>query len=124
HDPRHDWGPPDARAVQLAGQSGTTPGIRAVPSLAYGQDTPAFTEHFREDEGNDSDDQGPAGGRTWDGRVSSAHEQAALPLLSPFEMANASRVAVIARLRASTTASAFRAAFGARVFDDSLAAWS
>src|SRR5207244_2099779 len=41
HDPRHDWGPPDARAVQLAGQSGTTPGIRAVPSLAYGQDTPA-----------------------------------------------------------------------------------
>jgi cytochrome c peroxidase len=95
-----------------------------VPSLAYAQDTPPFSEHFREDDGNDSEDQGPTGGRTWDGRVSSAREQAALPLLSSFEMANASRTSVVARLRASPTAPAFRAAFGARVLDDSVAAWS
>ena len=123
HDPRHDWGPPNAQAVQLAGPSGSVPGVRAVPSLKYAQNTPPFTEHYREDDGNDADDLGPAGGRTWDGRVSSAREQAALPLLSPFEMANGSRAEVLARLRVSTTASAFRAAFGSHAFDDSVAAW-
>ncbi|MEO7085870.1 MAG: cytochrome c peroxidase [Gemmatimonadaceae bacterium] len=123
HDPRHDWGPPNARPVQLAGAAGNAPGDRAVPSLKYAQDTPPFTEHFREDDGNDSDDLGPTGGRTWDGRVSSAHEQAALPLLSTFEMANASRGAVLARLRQSPTASKFRGALGLHIFDDSVAAW-
>jgi cytochrome c peroxidase len=123
HDPLHDWGPPNAQAVQLAGESGTAPGVRAVPSLKYAQDTPPFTEHFREDDGNDSDDLGPTGGRTWDGRVWSAREQAALPLLSTFEMANSSRAAVIARLRTSPSAPAFRAAFGAGIFDDTVAAW-
>jgi cytochrome c peroxidase len=123
HDPRHDWGPPNARAVQLAGEAGLSSGVRAVPSLMYAQDTPPFTEHSRDDEGNDSDDLGPAGGRTWDGRVSSAREQAALPLLSPFEMANGSRDAVLARLSASATAPAFRAAFGSKILDDSTAAW-
>jgi cytochrome c peroxidase len=123
HDPRHDWGPPNARPVQLAGRAGATPGVRAVPSLAYAQDTPPFTEHFREPDGNDSDDQGPTGGRTWDGRASTAHEQAELPLLSPFEMANSDRGAVLARLRASPAAPAFRAAFGAGIFADSIAAW-
>lgn len=123
HDPRHDWGPANAQAVQLAGPSGTAPGVRAVPSLKYAQDTPPFTEHYREDDGNDADDQGPAGGRTWDGRVSSAREQAVLPLLSPFEMANGTRVAVLDRLRVSASASAFRAAFGQDIFTDSIAAW-
>jgi cytochrome c peroxidase len=123
HDPSHDWGPSNARAVQLAGPAGTTPGIRAVPSLKYAQDTPPFTEHYREDDGNDADDLGPAGGRTWDGRASSAHEQAALPLLSPFEMANATPGAVLERLRASPNASAVRAAFGEDIFDDPAAAW-
>ncbi|MEO8622266.1 MAG: cytochrome c peroxidase [bacterium] len=123
HDPRHAWGPPNARPVQLAGPSGIAAGLRAVPSLTYAQDTPPFSEHFRDADGNDSADQGPTGGRTWDGRASSAHEQAELPLLSPFEMANGNRGAVLARLRASSAAPAFRAAFGAGVFDDSIAAW-
>ncbi|MEP6766443.1 MAG: cytochrome-c peroxidase, partial [Gemmatimonadaceae bacterium] len=48
----------------------------------------------------------------------------ALPLLSPFEMANASRAAVLASLRTSRSANAFRAAFGAHIFDDSVAAWN
>jgi len=123
HDPAHDWGPPNARAVQLGGPASTTPGVRAVPSLMYQQDTPPFSEHFRESDGDDSGDQGPTGGRAWDGRVSSTREQAAIPLLSSFEMANRSRGAVVARLRASSSAPAFRAAFGPGVFDDSLAAW-
>jgi cytochrome c peroxidase len=123
HDPRHDWGPPNARAVQVAGLSGSAAGVRAVPSLKYAQDTPPFTEHYREDDGNDADDLGPTGGRTWDGRASSAREQAALPLLSPFEMANDTHAAVLARLRASPNAPAFRAAFGRDIFGDSTAAW-
>lgn len=95
-----------------------------MPSLMYAQDVPFFTEHYRENDGNDADDQGPAGGRMWDGRVSSAREQAALPLLSPFEMANGTRAAVLARLRASRTAPAFLAAFGPHVYEDSTAAWN
>ena len=44
---------------------------------------PPFTEHFFDDEEDDSVDQGPAGGTLWDGRAQSAHEQARVPLLSP-----------------------------------------
>jgi cytochrome c peroxidase len=52
------------------------------------------------------------GGRGWDGRANSAHDQAEAPLLSPFEMANADRAAVVARLRASPSARQFREVFG------------
>ncbi|MEP6833534.1 MAG: cytochrome c peroxidase [Gemmatimonas sp.] len=124
HDPAHGWSAPNARSVQLGGLDGGRPGMRAVPTLGYAQDTPPFTEHFREDEGNDSEDQGPAGGRMWDGRAQSAQDQAALPLLSTFEMANVNRASALARLRASPSAKQFRAAFGDRVFDDSTAAWN
>uniref|UniRef100_UPI00351C50C9 cytochrome c peroxidase n=1 Tax=Xylophilus sp. ASV27 TaxID=2795129 RepID=UPI00351C50C9 len=37
----------------------------------------------------------------WDGRASTLHEQAAIPLLAAHEMANASPAAVVARLRAA-----------------------
>jgi cytochrome c peroxidase len=118
HDPRHAFGPPNALAVQRGGATGASPGLRAVPSLMYAQNTPPFTEHFVDDEGNDSIDQGPAGGRTWDGRAQSAHEQAELPLLSPFEMANADAAAVVSNAEHSPHAAEFRAAFGANVFAD------
>ncbi len=92
-------------------------GVRAVPSLKYTQNTPPFTEHFVDDEGDDSVDQGPAGGRTWDGRSQSLHDQARLPLFSPFEMANKDQDAVLAQVQAGHGAQ-FRAAFGAKVFDN------
>ena len=92
--------------------------MRAVPSLMYSQNIPPFTEHYVDDEGDDSIDQGPAGGRTWDGRAQSAHDQARLPLLSPFEMANPSREAVIAKVEQASYAAQFRDTFGARVFED------
>ena len=123
HNPQFGWGPANALPVQPGGPDNIAPGVRAVLSLGYAQDTHPFDEHFREDEGENRDDQGPAGGRMWDGRARSAYEQAALPLLSSFEMANPNRAAVLARLRASSVARAFREAFGARVLDDSLAAW-
>ncbi len=118
HDPAHAYGPPNARAVQLAGPDGKTPGMRAVPSLRYLQTVPPFTEHFFEADGNDAEDQGPAGGHTWDGRARSLHEQAALPLLSPLEMANKDERAVVERVRRSPNAALLREAFGEHVLDD------
>lgn len=90
HDPAHAFGPPDGLAVRLGGADGKTPGVRAVPSLMYLQDVPAFTEHYftPEDEGDESIDNGPTGGLTWDGRVDGQREQARVPLFSPFEMGN------------------------------------
>lgn len=124
HDPAHAYGPANDSAVQLGGATLSLPGVRAVPTLMYHQNVPPFTEHFSDTDGDDSIDQGPAGGRTWDGRVSSAHEQAALPLLSPFEMGNASAEAVVARLKHSPNAGQFRAAFGDGVFENAALAWN
>jgi cytochrome c peroxidase len=123
HDPAHAWGPPNGLAVQR-GADGKAFGVRAVPSLKYQQDTPPFDEHQRDADGDDSIDQGPAGGRGWDGRAASAHEQAALPLLSPFEMANADRDAVVRRLAASASAARFRETFGPHVLDHPDHAWN
>ncbi len=108
HDPAHAYGPPNARAVQMAGPDGRTPGTRAAPSLRYLQAVPPFTEHFFDADGDDSIDQGPAGGYTWDGRARSIHEQAALPLLSPLEMANRDPAQVVANARRSKSAEAMR----------------
>jgi cytochrome c peroxidase len=69
-----------------------------VPSLRYLQAVPQFTEHGFEEEtnGDDSVDNGPTGGLTWDGRVDRGREQARIPLLSRFEMANRSEMDVVA----------------------------
>ena len=117
HDPKHDFGPANTQAVQPGGADGRSFGVRAVPSLKYTQNTPPFTEHFVDDDGDDSVDQGPAGGRTWDGRSQSFHDQARLPLFSSFEMANKDSDAVLAKVRAGHDAQ-FRAVFGDKVFDD------
>ena len=64
------FGPPNALAVQLGGTGMRWPGLRAVPRSEYLQVVPQFTEHYfeSEDEGDDSIDNGPTGGLTWDGR--------------------------------------------------------
>lgn len=124
HDPAHAYGPPNGLAVQLGGADLAQPGLRAVPTLMYRQDTPPFSEHFSDNDGDDSADQGPTGGRGWDGRASSAHEQAALPLLSPFEMAQPDSAAVVAALGRSTNAAFFREAFGDHVLDHPALAWN
>lgn len=118
HEPARAFGPANDAAVQRAGPDGRSAGLRAVPSLTYTQAIPPFTEHFFDDDGNDSVDQGPAGGRTWDGRAATVHEQARIPLLSPFEMANRNIREVVDRIRADKVAPALRAAFGGHFFDD------
>ena len=119
HDPNHAFGPASAAPVEMGGPNLDRPGLRTVPSLRYLQAAPAFSEHFydSEDEGDESVDNGPTGGLTWDGRADRGRDQAKIPLLSPFEMANKNEGAVIASLRKAPYANAFRAAFGEDVFE-------
>ncbi len=118
HDATRAFGPPNDAPVQPGGVDGRRPGVRAVPSLMYAQNIPPFTEHYFDDEEDDGIDQGPAGGRTWDGRAQSAHDQARLPLFSDFEMANAGADAIVARVARAGYAGRLRETFGATVFDD------
>jgi cytochrome c peroxidase len=120
HDPRYAFGPPNARDVQLGGKTLRQPGLRAVPSLRYLQVVPQFTEHYYEsdDEGDASVDNGPTGGLTWDGRVDHGRDQARLPLLSPFEMANRGPADVVAKVRKAGYANPLRSIFGNAIFDD------
>jgi cytochrome c peroxidase len=119
HDPHHAFGPASAAPVELGGPHLDQPGLRAVPSLRYLQAAPAFTEHFydSEDEGDESVDNGPTGGLTWDGRADRGSDQAKIPLRSPFEMANKDAAAVTSALRKSAYADDFKAAFGDNVLD-------
>lgn len=123
HSPDHAYGPSNALAVQLGGRDGRAPGVRAVPSLRYLQTMPPFSEHHFDNDGDDSADAGPTGGHTWDGRASSAHDQARLPLLSPLEMANRSPDEVVDKLMKARYARQFRATFGTGIFDNKAAAF-
>lgn len=120
HDPNRAYGPPNALAVQFGGADLRQPGVRAVPSLKYLQAVPQFTEHYyeSEDEGDDSVDNGPTGGLTWDGRVDHDRDQARIPLLSPFEMANAAPANVVAAVRKASYADDLRRIYGETVFDN------
>jgi cytochrome c peroxidase len=99
HDPLHAFGPPNGLAVQFGGKDMRQPGLRAVPSLKYLQVVPQFTEHYydSDEEADDSVDNGPTGGLTWDGRVDRGRDQARIPLLAPNEMANDNAARVPAR---------------------------
>jgi cytochrome c peroxidase len=109
HRPDRAFGPPDGRPVQLGGASGAVPGMRAVPTLRYLQTIPPFTRHaFQSDDDEGSVDNGPTGGLTWDGRVDRARDQARMPLLSPFEMGNATIDDVGTKVLAAPYAAAVR----------------
>jgi cytochrome c peroxidase len=116
HDPDHAYGPPNELAVQLGGPKLRSPGLRAVPSLRYKEYTPGYMDLLDNPDGVSTP--APGGGFAWDGRADSLAEQAKAPLLSPFEMANASGADIVAAVRASPSAEAFVKAFGPRIFDD------
>jgi cytochrome c peroxidase len=120
HSPDHAFGPPNDLPVQFGGADLRQPGTRAVPSLKYLQAVPQFTEHYfeSEDEADESIDNGPTGGLTWDGRADSGANQARLPLLSPNEMANASAEAVVAKVTKAGYAADFRKVLGPKAFAD------
>lgn len=116
HSPDFAYGPPNGLAVQLGGVDNQTPGFRSVPSLRYKEFTPPYSDLLANPDGVSPP--GPGGGFTWDGRASTLAAQAQIPLLSSFEMANASPAAVVAALKASSEAALFTQAFGANAFDD------
>lgn len=118
HSPQNAFGPANALAVQLGGGNMAMSGVRAAPSLRYIQNAPSFTEHYHDDDGDDSVDAGPTGGRNWDGRAQSGHEQARTPLLSAHEMGNKDAAMVVDKLRQGPLAAQFRRTFGEDIFDD------
>ena len=115
HDPASAYGPANARSVQHGGTNMRQSGIRAVPSLKYLQVIPPFSEHYFDSEatGDDSLDNGPTGGLTWDGRVDRGRDQARMPLLSRYEMACDSPASVVARVRRASYAAELTALSGA-----------
>jgi cytochrome c peroxidase len=126
HSPARAFGPPNARAVQTGGALLQRAGARAVPSLMYLEATPPFTEHFfaPDADADESLDNGPTGGLTWDGRVDRGRDQARIPLLSPVEMANETPGDVVKTVSRARYAQAFRRLYGPRVFDDERAAFA
>jgi cytochrome c peroxidase len=118
HDPRHRYNPANADDVQPGGADLKQQGFRAPPTLTYLARVPPYSNHFHEsdDEGDESVDGGPTGGLTWDGRVDRGDEQARMPLLSPFEMAN-SVGGVAQAIRKATYAPTLRRALGEHALD-------
>lgn len=119
HDPAQRYHPPNARDVQMGGPKLRDAGLRAPPTLTYLNRVPPYDNHHydSEDEADNSIDNGPTGGLTWDGRVDTGAQQAAIPLTSKFEMAN-SMAGVAAAIRKAPYASKLRAALGEEVLDD------
>ena len=105
HDPAHVYAPVVER-----------PGLRVAPSLRYVHVIPAFTEHFVDPELDTGEDQGPAGGLTWDGRAQSLHDQARAPLFSVDEMALTGDHELATKLARTSYAAQFRATFGTDIF--------
>ena len=103
--------------MQLAGPDGKTAGLRAVPSLRYLQTVPPFSEHCFENEGDDSIDAGPTGGRTL-GRPRGLGARAGEPAAA-LAVRDGQRTPgdLVERLRAAPHAARFRALWGDDIFD-------
>ncbi|WKE64425.1 cytochrome c peroxidase [Gallaecimonas kandeliae] len=98
-------------ALMPGGKKLLQKGNRAVPGLTYLQSVPAFTEHFFENDGDDSIDNGATGGLTWDGRVDRVQQQVQIPLFAGNEMASSPAIIAAAIDKAPYRAQ-FEALFG------------
>jgi len=115
HDPANHYAPSNGLAVQMGGSGQHRPGLRAVPTLTYKDEVPDFSLTLENPDGSQS---APGGGHDWDGRERTIASQSLVPLLQVFEMANPTRASVVAKIAGQARyAQAFRAAFGAHVFD-------
>jgi cytochrome c peroxidase len=122
HDPAHAHAPANDLSVQLGGPHMDQAGLRAVPSLRYKDITPPYADLLDNPDGISVP--GPGGGFTADGRADTLAAQARIPLLDPIEMANAGSADVVKKLKAADYAPLMAEAFGAKVFDDSDAAFT
>ena len=144
HQPTHAYGPADTGPAEFGGADGLRQGVRAVPSLTYLQDQPAFSVGPDDEENetvtlaqmvaltrgvprkqknaNDTAQSAaalvPQGGLFWDGRVDTLQDQAIVPMLNPLEMDGGSVDTVAARLRRAPYAPLFVELFGKTVLDD------
>jgi cytochrome c peroxidase len=145
HQPDHAFGPADAGPAVFGGPDLKRQGVRAVPSLTYLQDQPAFGVGPDDEENetvtlaqmvaltrgvpraqknaNDTAQSAtalvPQGGLFWDGRADTLQQQALVPLLNPLEMDGGSVEAIAAKLRASPYAPDFVTLFGPTILDKS-----
>jgi cytochrome c peroxidase len=92
-------------------------GGRNAPSVMYAMFSPSFA--FVPDANEDGTGTVTAtGGQFWDGRAVDLEHQAEGPLLNPREMNNASRAAVVDKLRRGKHATFFVGLYGPEIFDD------
>ena len=122
HDPNNHYAPSNAQPVQFGGPNLTTPGFRAVPTLTYKDLIPPYSDNATNPDGVSVNS--PGGGFTWDGRANTLAQQAAIPLLSSFEMANTSQAAVVQVVQNASYAALFQQAFGADVFSNTATAFT
>ena len=122
HDPNFAYAPPNDLAVQPGGPKLADFGLRAVPSLRYKDNTPAYADFLDNPDGISVP--GPGGGFAWDGRADTLADQAKLPLLDPLEMANASPADVVKKIQAASYSALFQQAFGKDVFADTATAFN
>ncbi len=109
HDPERGHSPANPLAAQLGGPNGDLQGTRKAPGIRYLATNLPFSF---------AADGTPTGGFFWDGRAPTFAAQATEPFLNPFEMANADKASVVAKLAAAPYAAEFREVFGAGVFAD------
>jgi cytochrome c peroxidase len=122
HDPERAYGPPNALAVQLGGSALDSAGMRAVPSLRYKLAVPTYSNELVDPDGAGAP--APGGGFGWDGRADTLAAQAGMPLLSRFEMANATPDAVVSKVQAASYAPLFLQAFGKLALADGAKAFA
>ncbi|MGZ5185000.1 MAG: cytochrome c peroxidase [Caldimonas sp.] len=101
--------PDNALAAQHGGPAADLQGARKTPGIPYlATSQPLFF----------AGDGTPTSGFFWDGRAGTLAEQASEPFLNRFEMANADKAAVVARLAAAAYADDSKKLFGAAIFSD------
>jgi cytochrome c peroxidase len=124
HAPDRRYNPPDARDIEPGGKGMDAFSFRTPPTLTYLNRIPAYNNHYHEsdEEGDESVDNGPTGGLTWDGRVDGGANQAALPLLADNEMAS-TKSNIAAAVRNAPYAKQLRDALGAQALDTDEAAF-
>lgn len=115
HNPNNFHAQTNTLSVQLGGQNLKQLGLRAPPSLNYLDKTPAPSFDAL---GN------PIGGFDRDGRTVTMAAQAAGPLLTDFEMGNASSTAVVNAVQQAAYASGFTNVFGTNAFADTTQAFN
>lgn len=92
-------------------------GTRNVPTAAYAMMSPSF--HFSKEKNEEGEVEWKAlGGQFLDGRAANLRQQAEGPFLNAKEMNNASKVAVLEKVRVANYAPLLKKAYGRHVFDN------